>query len=251
MGLSGCQNVVIGLVLLKHAPHTLDVIAGVAPITLSINVSEVQALVDSLVDAGDRGRNLTGDEGAATAGTLMVEENTVGKVHAVGLTVIDKNPEGILLGNGVGRTGVEGSGLGLRDLLHLAVELGGGGLVELHLLFHTTSADGIEHTKNANTIGIGGILGHIERNLDVRHGAEVVDLGGTDLGNDGDQVGGIAEIAIVQEELHAGRMTVLVEMVDAASVEGRRTTDDAVDLNVCLLKENDELEVSNCKLQMN
>ena len=177
VGLSGCQDVIIGLILLEHAPHTLDVIAGVAPITLGINVSKVEVLVDSLVDAGDGGGNLTGDEGAATAGTLMVEENGVGKVHAVGLTVIDKDPEGILLGNGVGRTGVEGSGLGLRDLLHLAVKLGGGGLVELDLLFHTTSADGIEHTKDSNTIGIGGILGHIEGNLDVRHGAEVVDLG--------------------------------------------------------------------------
>ena len=54
----------------------------------------------------------------------------------------------------------------------------------------------------------------------------------------------------MQEELHAGSMTVLVEMVNAASVEGRRTTDDAVDLYVCLLKENDELDVSNCELQI-
>ena len=231
MGLSGCQDVVIGLILLKHAPHTLDVIAGMAPITLGVNVSEVEALVNPLVDAGDGGGNLAGDECAAAAGTLVVEEDAISEMHAVGLAIIDKDPEGVLLGNGVGRTGVEGSGLGLRDLLHLAVKLGGGGLVELDLLFHTTSADGIEHAKNANTIGIGGVLGHIEGNLDVRHGAEVVDLGGADLGNDGDQVSSIAEITIVQEELDAGGMTILVEMVDAASVEGRRAAYDAVDLN--------------------
>ena len=232
VGLSGGQDVVIGLLLLEHAPHTLNVVAGMAPITLGVDVSEVEALVNSLVDAGDGGGNLAGDEGTATAGTLVVKEDAVGNVHAVGLTVVDKDPEGVLLGNGVGRAGVEGGGLGLRDLLNLSVKLGGGGLVEADLLLHAASADGIEHTEDTNAVGVSGVLGHIEGNLDVGHGTEVVDFGGADLGNDGDQVGGIAEIAVVKEELDAGGVTVLVEMVNAAGVEGRRTTDDAVDLYV-------------------
>ena len=232
VGLSGGQDVVIGLLLLKHAPHTLNVVAGMAPITLGVDVSEVEALVNSLVDAGDGGGNLAGDEGTATAGTLVVKEDAVGNVHAVGLTVVDKDPEGVLLGNGVGRAGVEGGGLGLRDLLNLSVKLGGGGLVEADLLLHAASADGIEHTEDTNAVGVSGVLGHIEGNLDVGHGTEVVDFGGADLGDDGDQVGGIAEIAVVKEELDAGGVTVLVEMVNAAGVEGRRTTDDAVDLYV-------------------
>merc|ERR1719199_537081 len=192
VGLSGGQDVVIGLLLLEHAPHTLNVVA-------------------------------------ATAGTLVVKEDAVGNVHAVGLTVVDKDPEGVLLGNGVGRAGVEGGGLGLRDLLNLSVKLGGGGLVEADLLLHAASADGIEHTEDTNAVGVSGVLGHIEGNLDVGHGTEVVDFGGADLGDDGDQVGGIAEIAVVKEELDAGGVTVLVEMVNAAGVEGRRTTDNAVD----------------------
>ncbi len=232
VGLSGGQDVVVGLLLLEHAPHTLNVVAGMAPITLGVDVSEVEALVNSLVDAGDGGGNLAGDEGTATAGTLVVEEDAVGKVHAIRLAVVDKDPEGVLLGNGVGRAGVEGGGLGLRDLPNLSVKLGGGGLVEADLLLHTASADGIEHTEDTNTVGVGGVLGHIEGNLDVGHGAEVVDFGGADLGDDGDQVGGIAEIAVVKEELDAGGVTILVEMVNATGVEGRRTTDDAVDLYV-------------------
>ena len=232
VGLSGGQDVVIGLLLLEHAPHTLNVVAGMAPITLGVDVAEVEALVNSLVDAGDGGGNLAGDEGTATAGTLVVKEDAVGNVHAVGLTVVDKDPEGVLLGNGVGRAGVEGGGLGLRDLLNLSVKLGGGGLVEADLLLHAASADGIEHTEDTNAVGVSGVLGHIEGNLDVGHGTEVVDFGGADLGDDGDQVGGIAEIAVVKEELDAGGVTVLVEMVNAAGVEGRRTTDDAVNLYV-------------------
>ena len=232
VGLSSGEDVVIRLILLEHAPHALDVVAGVAPITLGVDVAEVEALVNSLVDAGDGGGNLARDEGTATAGTLVVKEDAVGNVHAVGLTIVDKDPEGVLLGNGVGRAGVEGGGLGLRDLLNLSVKLGGGGLVEADLLLHAASADGIEHTEDTNAVGVSGVLGHIEGNLDVGHGTEVVDFGGADLGDDGDQVGGIAEIAVVKEELDAGGVTVLVEMVNAAGVEGRRTTDDAVNLYV-------------------
>ena len=201
MGLSGGQDVVVGLILLEHAPHTLNVVAGMTPITLGVDISEVEALVNSLVDAGDGGGNLAGDEGTATAGTLVVEEDAVGKVHAVGLTVIHEDPEGVLLGDGIGRTGVEGGGLGLGNLTDLSVQLGGGGLVESDLLLHATSADGIKHPEDTNTIGIGCVLGHIEGNLDVGHGTEVVNLIGLHLGNDGDQVRGIAEVTIVEEKL--------------------------------------------------
>jgi hypothetical protein len=204
MGLSGGKDVIIGLVLLKHAPHTLDVVAGMAPIALGVDVAKVEAFVDALVDAGDGGGDLTGDEGLAATRTLVVEENTIRQVHAVGLTVVDEDPEGVLFGDGIGRTGVERSGLGLGNLTDLSVELGGRGLVEADLLLHTTGADGIEHAENTNTIGIGGVLGHIEGNLDVGHGAEVVNLIGLYLGNDRDQVGGIAEIAVVEEKLSDG-----------------------------------------------
>mmetsp|Transcript_17850 Transcript_17850/g.51104 ORF Transcript_17850/g.51104 Transcript_17850/m.51104 type:complete len:423 (-) Transcript_17850:52-1320(-) len=236
VSLSGSEDVVIGLILLKHAPHTLDVVAGMAPITLGVDVSEVEALVDALMDAGDGGGDLTGDEGLATAGTLVVEEDAVGKVHAVSLTVVHKDPEGVLLGDSIGRTGVEGGGLGLGNLADLAVQLGGGGLVEFDLLLHAAGADGIEHAEDANTIGIGGVLGHIEGNLDVGHGAEVVNLIGLHLGNDGDQVRGIAKVAVVEEKLNAGGVAILVDVINTAGVEGRRTTDDAVD-NVALLEE--------------
>mmetsp|Transcript_1083 Transcript_1083/g.1870 ORF Transcript_1083/g.1870 Transcript_1083/m.1870 type:complete len:369 (+) Transcript_1083:223-1329(+) len=236
VSLSGSEDVVIGLILLKHAPHTLDVVAGMAPITLGVDVSEVEALVDALMDAGDGGGDLTGDEGLATAGTLVVEEDAVGKVHAVSLTVVHKDPEGVLLGDSIGRTGVEGGGLGLGNLADLAVQLGGRGLVEFDLLLHAAGADGIEHAEDANTIGIGGVLGHIEGNLDVGHGAEVVNLIGLHLGNDGDQVRGIAKVAVVEEKLNAGGVAILVDVINTAGVEGRRTTDDAVD-NVALLEE--------------
>jgi hypothetical protein len=35
------ENEIIGLILLQHAPHTLDVVASVSPITLGVEVTEV------------------------------------------------------------------------------------------------------------------------------------------------------------------------------------------------------------------
>ena len=43
-------------------------------------------------------------------------------------------------------------------------------------------------------------------------------------------VSGVAEVSIVKEELHSRLVPVLVDVVDATSVEGRGPTDDAMDL---------------------
>ena len=63
--------------------------------------------------------HLARDEGRAAAGALMVKENSVGKVHAVSLAVVDDHPVGVLLGHPIRRARVERRRLGLRDLAHL------------------------------------------------------------------------------------------------------------------------------------
>mmetsp|Transcript_13501 Transcript_13501/g.27564 ORF Transcript_13501/g.27564 Transcript_13501/m.27564 type:complete len:233 (+) Transcript_13501:392-1090(+) len=218
-GLSGGENVIVGSVVLKHHPHPLDVIASMSPITFGVNVSEVQALVQPFVDAGDSHGNFTGDKCGPTTGRLVVEENSVGEVHSVSLAVVHKNPEGILLCNGIRRTGVERSRLGLRDLLHLSVKLTGGSLVEASGLLESTGTNGIEHTKDAHSITIGSVLWHVKGHLHVTHSTKVVDFVGLDIGNDCDQVGGIAKITIVKEKLDSGLVAVTVNVVDAPGIE--------------------------------
>ena len=88
----------------------------------------------------------------------MVEEDAVGEVHAVGLTVVDEDPEGVLLGHGVGGAGVEGRGLGLGDLLDLAVELRGGGLVEPARLVEAARADRAQHAEDAHVVAVRSVL---------------------------------------------------------------------------------------------
>jgi len=60
-------------------------------------------------------------------------------------------------------------------------------------------------------------------------GCQVVDLVGLDLLEDADQVGGIREIAVVQDQVAVCLVRVLVQVVDAVRVEQGGPAFDAVD----------------------
>ncbi len=60
-------------------------------------------------------------------------------------------------------------------------------------------------------------------------GGKIVDLVGLGLLDDADQIGGIGQVAVMQNEPLILLVRILVEMVDAAGVEGRRAALDAVD----------------------
>ena len=62
----------------------------------------------------------------------------------------------------------------------------------------------------------------------MRHGTKIINLSGLDIRNDGDQVGGVAEITVVEKDLDSGLVAVSVDVIDTTSVEARRTADDAV-----------------------
>ncbi len=62
-------------------------------------------------------------------------------------------------------------------------------------------------------------LGHIKRHLHVTHCTKIVNFVGLDIGNNCDQVGGIAKIAIVKEKLDSGLVAVTVNVVDAPGIE--------------------------------
>lgn len=128
MGLSSGENEIIGLVLLKHTPHTLDVVTGVSPITLGVQVTEVEALLLTERDFGDGTRDLSGDESSSTSRRFVVEEDTVRGVHSVGFTVVLDDPESVEFRYTVRGTRVEGSSLRLRSFNDLSVEFRSRGL---------------------------------------------------------------------------------------------------------------------------
>ena len=120
-----------------------------APVAQGIEVPHVEALVETGINAGEAAGDFAGHEGFAAPGALVIEEEAVAGIHAVGLAVIDGDPVGVKLGDAVGTAGVKGGGFLLRDLLHEAVELGGGGLVDARFCCEAADAHGLEDAQGA------------------------------------------------------------------------------------------------------
>ena len=66
----------------------------------------MQAELDSCERAGD----FAGDEGFATDGAFMVEQDAVAGVDAIGFAVVDGDPVGVELGYGIRAARIEGGG---------------------------------------------------------------------------------------------------------------------------------------------
>ncbi len=74
-------------------------------------------------------------------------------------------------------------------------------LVEADKVGKTAGTDGIEETEGSDSINIGSVLGHVEGDLDVGLSAQVVDLGGEDLGDDMNQAGRVRQVTVVKTHL--------------------------------------------------
>ena len=70
----------------------LNIILSMPPISLTIQVPQLQILHQSEVYFGDSARDLAGDEVLPSPRTLVVEEKTVAREHAVCLPVVHHDP---------------------------------------------------------------------------------------------------------------------------------------------------------------
>src|SRR5580693_4664766 len=61
--LPGRYDVVVGVLLLQHQPHRLDIVAGKAPIALRFEISKIELVLKTLSYSADRAGNLSRDEG--------------------------------------------------------------------------------------------------------------------------------------------------------------------------------------------
>lgn len=105
-----------------------------SPITLRVNVPEIQALLLAQGDIRSGPGDLSRHERPPTTGALVVEQDPVAREHPVRLAVVDDNPVRVELRATVRRSGVERRGLTLGSLHHLAIQLRCRGLVEFDVL---------------------------------------------------------------------------------------------------------------------
>src|SRR5216684_5476699 len=102
-----------------------------------------------MFDRCDRTRDLAGDERFAADRTLVIEQNAVRRVHAIGFAVIDRDPISIKLRNRIRRAGIEWRGFPLWDLLRLTEQLRGRGLIEAGLVFPAEDANGLKQAQRS------------------------------------------------------------------------------------------------------
>jgi hypothetical protein len=224
------DDVIVGRVLLQHEPLHLHVVLGMPPVAQGVQVAKIQAVLQAKENPGHGAGDLAGDKGLAAQGRLVVEEDAVAGIHAVGLAVVDRDPVGVELGAGIGRARVEGRLLGLGDFLHQAVQLGGGRLVKARLLLQAQNADGLQHAQRPQGVDVGRVFRRLEGDLHVGLGGQIVDLVRLDLLDDADQVGRVGQVPVVQEKPATLLVRVLVEVIHAIRVEERGPALDAVHL---------------------
>ena len=101
MRLTGRDHVVVRIFLLEHQPHRLDVLLGVPPVALRVEVAQEEVLLCAGQDRHDAARDLPRDERAPAPGRLVVEEDPVARVEPVCLAVVDGHEVGEHLRDGI------------------------------------------------------------------------------------------------------------------------------------------------------
>src|SRR5579872_2908770 len=112
------QHEIVGRVGLQDPVHAFDIVPGVAPVALGIEIAEIEHLLEAGLDARHGAGDLAGDEGFAADRALVVEKNTVGGKHSVGLAVVHRDPVAVEFGDAIRRARIKGRGFLLRHLLH-------------------------------------------------------------------------------------------------------------------------------------
>ena len=152
MGFAGGDYVVVGLVLLEHEPHGLNVVFGEAPVAFGVEVAHEDLLLLSGDNAGDGAGDFAGDEGFAATGGFVIKQDAVAGKKVVGFAVVDGLPVGVHFSAGVGAAGVEGGVFLLGDGLDEAKHFGGTCLVVADLVAGAllVVADGFEDAEGAH-----------------------------------------------------------------------------------------------------
>ena len=147
----------------------------------------------------------------------MVEKNAVTGENIVRFTVVHDDPVAIDLRYGVWGARIKWRSLGLRNLLHLAVQLAGGGLVETRL--HAGFLDRVEEAQRTDGIDLGGVLRHFEGHLHMTLRGKVVHFVRIDFLQQAVEIARIRQVAIMEKERFIVDIRIIVQVIDTAGVK--------------------------------
>ena len=93
VSLARSDNVIVRFLLLQHRVHGPDVIFGVTPVALGVEVTEFQFGLQAKFDAGDSAGDLASHKLETSSGTFVVEQDPRAAVHVVFFTIVSRQVE--------------------------------------------------------------------------------------------------------------------------------------------------------------
>jgi len=88
VGLPGADDVILGAILLQHEPHRLDVFWSISPVTLCLEVAEIEFLLFPLNYAGNRPGDLAGDEGLPPPWELVIKQDAIAREQVIAIPIV-------------------------------------------------------------------------------------------------------------------------------------------------------------------
>ena len=108
------DDIVIRLLLLKHHPHCLDVVACKAPVPFRIEIAHPQFCGQTKFDTGNAMADFTGYKFFAAPGAFMVEQNTGYSKEIVAFAVVDSDVMAVSFCSAIGASWMKRRQLVLR-----------------------------------------------------------------------------------------------------------------------------------------
>jgi hypothetical protein len=93
------------------------------PITLRVNVSEVEARRLLQVDFSNCAGDLAGDKSTSSSWRFVVEQDSITSIHIVSFPVVDYDPVTVKFSNAIWRSWVKWSGFFLWSFNNLSIKL--------------------------------------------------------------------------------------------------------------------------------
>src|SRR5206468_10221551 len=89
---AGSKDEVVSFPCLQNSPHAFDILRRVSPVTLCVEVAEEQFLLQTMLNRGNRPRDLAGNESFPASRAFMVEPDDVARAKTVSLEIVNCGP---------------------------------------------------------------------------------------------------------------------------------------------------------------
>src|SRR6266446_4592270 len=227
MRFAGANDEIIGGILLQDLPHGFHVFGCIAPVSPRVQIAEIESILPAGKNSSNTTSNLARDERFAAPRALVIEQNAVGGVEMIALAVNPRHPMRVNFCRGVGTARLKSRRFALRrrsGAKHFRARR----LVKTGL--RAAAANRFEKPHRAEAGDVAGVFGNIEADFDVALRREMVKLVRRKTVNQIQYPFRAGQVAVMEEQFRSRLIGILINVIDARSIEGARAADDSVDL---------------------